>query len=154
MAKRLKSTDSQRLARALEVIEGTGISLAEWQARPVTAPILPGSWQGFILKQPRSELYSRCDQRFEQMLERGALDEVKILLDLDLDPSLPAMKALGVQVLIKLIRGEIDKASAVALAQQSTRRYAKRQVTWFQNKLRKIRKVYLGQSFHLCRKTC
>lgn len=135
MAERLKSTDSQRLVRALEVMEGTGISLAEWQARPVSAPLSPGSWQGFVLNQPRSELYSRCDRRFEQMLDHGALDEVKNLWDLNLDPSLPAMKALGVQVLIKLIRGEIDKSSAVALAQQSTRRYAKRQMTWFQNKM-------------------
>ena len=63
MAKRLKSTDSQRLVRALEVIEGTGISLAEWQARNVTTSILPGNWQGFILTWPRSALYSRCDRR-------------------------------------------------------------------------------------------
>ena len=135
MANRLKSTDSQRLVRALEVIEGTGISLAEWQARKVTTSILPGNWQGFILNWPRSELYNRCDRRLEQMLEHGALDEVNTLMDLNLDPSLPVMKALGVPVLIKLIRGEVDRASALASAQQATRRYAKRQTTWFENKM-------------------
>ena len=135
MAERLNSKDSQRLVRALEVIDGTGISLAEWHARLDTTSVLPGSWRGFILSWPRSELYNRCDRRMEQMLEHGALDEVRALVDLDLDPSLPAMKALGVPVLIKLIRGEMDQASAVALAQQATRRYAKRQMTWFHNKM-------------------
>ena len=135
MAERLKPTDSQRLVRALEVIEGTGISLAEWQGQPATTPILPGPWYGFVLNWPRSELYSRCDRRLEQMLDHGALDEVKALAALDLDPALPAMKALGVPGLIKLIRGEMDRASALATAQLDTRRYAKRQMTWFRNKM-------------------
>ena len=135
MAKRLKTTDSQRLVRALEVIEATGISLAEWQERPVTTSVFLGNWKGFILNWPRPTLYHRCDRRLEQMLENGALEEVKTLVDLNLDPSLPAMKALGVPIFIKLIQGEIDKASALALAQQATRHYAKRQITWFQNKM-------------------
>ena len=135
MAERLKPTDSQRLVRALEVIEGTGVSLAEWQSQPPTTPILPGPWCGFVLNWPRSELYSRCDRRLEQMLDHGALDEVKALAALDLDPALPAMKALGVPGLIKLIRGEMNRASALATAQLDTRRYAKRQMTWFRNKM-------------------
>ena len=135
MAERLKPTDSQRLVRALEVIEGTGVSLAEWQSQPPTTPILPGPWHGFVLNWPRSELYSRCDRRLEQMLDHGALDEIKALAALDLDPALPAMKALGVPGLIKLIRGEMNRASALATAQLDTRRYAKRQMTWFRNKM-------------------
>ena len=69
------------------------------------------------------------------MLDHGALDEVKALAALDLDPALPAMKALGVPGLIKLLRGKMNRGSALATAQLDTRRYAKRQMTWFRNKM-------------------
>ena len=135
MAGRLKPTDSQRLVRAYEVIMGTGISLAAWQERPAATATLPQPWHGFVLNWPRQELYQRCDRRLETMLTRGALEEVAALADMNLDPSLPAMKALGVPDLIRHIHGEIDRAQALAAAQQATRRYAKRQMTWFRNKM-------------------
>ncbi len=134
MAERLKSTDSQRLVRAYEVMLGTGVSLAEWQQRPATTPTLPGPWHGFVLDWPRVDLYRRCDKRFAGMLEHGALDEAARLGSMNLDPTLPAMKALGVPDLIRLSRGEISRDAALAAAQQATRRYAKRQMTWFRNK--------------------
>ncbi|MDP6873836.1 MAG: tRNA (adenosine(37)-N6)-dimethylallyltransferase MiaA [Alphaproteobacteria bacterium] len=135
MAERLKPTDPQRIVRAYEVILSTGTSLAEWQRRPASTPILPQPWRGFVLNWPRAELYSRCEQRLAAMLDQGALDEVAALAAMDLDPALPAMKALGVPELIRLSRGEIGREEALAAAQQATRRYAKRQMTWFRNKM-------------------
>lgn len=135
MAERLKPTDPQRIVRAYEVILSTGISLAEWQQRPATTPTLPQPWRGFVLNWPRAELYRRCDERLAAMLDQGAVDEVAGLAAMDLDPALPAMKALGVPELIRLGRGDISRDDALAAAQQATRRYAKRQMTWFRNKM-------------------
>ncbi len=135
MAERLKATDSQRLVRAYEVILDTGVSLADWQQRPSSTPTLPPPWQGFVLNWPRAELYRRCDERLAAMLEQGALEEVARLAEMTLDPSLPAMKALGVPDLIRLTKGKISRDQALAAAQQATRRYAKRQMTWFRNKM-------------------
>ncbi len=135
MAGRLKPTDSQRLVRAYEVIEGTGVSLANWQQQPATTPILPPPWHGFVLNWPREQLYRRCDERLAAMLDQGGLEEAGALAAMHLDPGLPAMKALGVAELIRCIHGEIDRAQALAAAQQATRRYAKRQMTWFRNKM-------------------
>ncbi len=135
MALRLKPTDSQRLVRAYEVIQGTGVSLASWQQRPAITPILPPPWHGFVLNWPREQLYRRCDERLAAMLDHGAMEEISALAAMNLDPGLPAMKALGVPELIRCIHGEIGHAQALAAAQQATRRYAKRQMTWFRNKM-------------------
>ncbi len=135
MAERLKATDSQRLVRAYEVILDTGVSLTDWQQRPSSTPTLPPPWHGFVLNWPRAELYRRCDERLAAMLEQGALDEVARLAAMNLDPSLPAMKALGVPDLIRLTKGEASRDEALGAAQQATRRYAKRQMTWFRNKM-------------------
>ncbi len=135
MAARLAATDSQRLVRAYEVIEGTGVSLADWQRRPATTPVLGPPWRGFVLNWPRAALYRRCDERFAAMLGDGALEEAAALAAMNLDPALPAMKALGVAELMRLNRGEISRAEAMAQTQQATRRYAKRQMTWFRNKM-------------------
>jgi tRNA dimethylallyltransferase len=135
MAARLQATDAQRLVRAYEVLISTGVSLADWQRRPATTPVLRGPWRGFVLNRPRADLYRRCDERLAAMLDQGALEEVAELAAMNLDPALPAMKALGVPDLIRLTRGEISRADALAAAQQATRRYAKRQMTWFRNKM-------------------
>ncbi|MBT3535401.1 MAG: tRNA (adenosine(37)-N6)-dimethylallyltransferase MiaA [Rhodospirillaceae bacterium] len=135
MAARLMPTDPQRLVRAYEVLLATGTSLADWQQRPATTPVLPPPWQGFVLNWPRAELYRRCDERLAAMLDHGALDEVAELAAMDLDPALPAMKALGVPDLLRLNGGACTRAEALGAAQQATRRYAKRQMTWFRNKM-------------------
>jgi len=130
MGAKLRPTDSQRVVRAWEVIEATGRSLAEWQAEKpeggVTADIV-----SILAMPPRAELYAACDARFAAMVERGALDEVRALLALKLDPALPAMKMLGVPELAAHLAGDITLAEAVVRAQASTRQYAKRQYTWF-----------------------
>ncbi|MDP6346387.1 MAG: tRNA (adenosine(37)-N6)-dimethylallyltransferase MiaA [Alphaproteobacteria bacterium] len=135
MAARLRPSDSQRLARAYEVVLATGVSLAEWQRRSAASPILAPPWRGFVLMPPRADLYLRCDQRLAAMLDNGGLEEVAALAAMDLDPDLPAMKALGVPDLLRHLGGEIPRQAALAAAQQATRRYAKRQMTWFRNKM-------------------
>lgn len=141
MAARLDASNSQRLARAWEVLEATGRSLAEWQALPMEGGV-PARYLTFALLPPRDALYANCDRRFGLMMEQGAADEVRTLLEMDLDPALPAMKALGVPELAAWIRGGIDRDTAIVRACQATRNYAKRQMTWFRNQLDKPEAVH------------
>ncbi|MGE5517436.1 MAG: tRNA (adenosine(37)-N6)-dimethylallyltransferase MiaA [Bacteroidota bacterium] len=136
MAARLDPANSQRLARAWEVLEATGRSLAEWQAAPMEGAV-PARYLTFALLPPREALYANCDRRFGLMMENGAADEVRALMAMSLDPALPAMKALGVPELAAWLSGEIDRDTAMARACQATRNYAKRQMTWFRNQLEK-----------------
>jgi tRNA dimethylallyltransferase len=131
-AKRLAPGDSQRVLRAWEVVEATGRPLSYWQTQSGSAAIA-GPRLRILLEPPRGALYLACDARFERMMRRGALAEVKRLLAADLDPDLPAMKAIGIRDLAGLIEGRLDRAAAVTDAQQATRRYAKRQSTWFRH---------------------
>ena len=129
---RIAGADRQRLTRAHEVAIATGRPLSDWQAW--TSPVLTaGSWRGVVLEPPRDKLYARCDGRLAAMARSGALEEVARLMDRGLDPRLPAMKALGVAPFAAHLRGEITADAALTQAQQDTRRYAKRQMTWFRN---------------------
>ncbi len=131
MAARLSPNDGQRLARAWEVLAATGRSLAAWQAEePEPAPF---HFIKLCLLPPREALYAGCDARLAAMLDQGALAEVESLLALDLDPGLPVMKALGVPELAAHLAGAESLESALARAQQATRRYAKRQMTWLRH---------------------
>jgi tRNA dimethylallyltransferase len=146
--------DRTRVARALEVVTATGRSLADWQrdgmrgaglkpaptdaARIDVAAGLKGAPADVVrvfLCVERAELYARIDARFERMLGSGALAEVQALRSRRLDPALPAMKAHGVPWLMRHLAGEIDLAAAVEAAKRDTRRYSKRQVTWFRHQL-------------------
>jgi tRNA dimethylallyltransferase len=135
MAARVRPSDRQRVLRALEVFEATGRSLRAWQAG-TGEPILPeASVTKLLLMPPREELHRRIDRRFAAMLEAGALEEVEALLARRLPPELPVMKALGVAPVAAFLRGEISREDAVALGARDTRRYAKRQSTWFRNRM-------------------
>ena len=134
-AARLAPGDSHRLIRAWEVIEATGASLAEWQRRQTGDGGLDGRLVRLVLMPPRAALYDRCDARLVAMVERGVLDEVAALLGLGLAVDLPAMKAVGVPELARHIAGEAALETAIAAAQQATRRYAKRQLTWFRHQM-------------------
>ena len=129
---RIEIGDRQRLLRAHAVAIATGKSLTAWQTdtRPTLAE---GSWRGLVLEPPRAELYARCDARLGVMVEHGALDEVAAMEARGLDPSLPALKAVGYRQLAAHLREEISLAAALDDARQETRRYAKRQLTWFRN---------------------
>jgi tRNA dimethylallyltransferase len=103
-----------------------------------------------LLLPPRAELYAACDARFLQMMERGALAEAAALLARGLDPALPAMRAVGVPELAALLAGRASREAAVAAAQQATRRYAKRQYTWFRHQMPEhaaLQKLVLEQQF-------
>ena len=133
-AARLRPGDTQRLIRAWEVLEATGRPLAEWQAED-GGEAAPYRFLCIALMPPREALHAACDGRFLRMLEAGALDEVRALLDLGLDPELPVMKALGVPELAAHLHGALRLETAVAQAQQATRRYSKRQKTWLRTQM-------------------
>ena len=129
---RIETGDRQRLTRAWAVAQHTGRALSDWTAD--TTPLLaPGSWTGLVIEPEREALYANCDLRVAQMVEAGALDEVRALVARGLDPALPAMKAVGVREFAAHLAGETTLAAAVEATRQATRNYAKRQLTWFRN---------------------
>ena len=135
MAGRLNPTDSQRICRALEVVTATGRSLAAWQAETPDGPPSHLRFVTVALIPPRDALYAGINQRFERMVEMGALDEVRALDARALDPKLPALKALGVPELRAYLKGESTLEEAVATAATKSRRYAKRQNTWLKSQI-------------------
>ena len=135
MAGRLKPGDRMRIARALEVLEATGRSLADWHRDGMPAILDPDEALKIFLAVDRDELQRRIDARFDAMLAAGALDEVRALSARGLDPMLPAMKAHGVPWLRRHLAGEISLEAAAAGGKQDTRRYTKRQVTWFRHQM-------------------
>lgn len=149
MAARLNPGDTQRVIRAFEVLEATGTSLADWQARPAEAPAFAASAATLVSEPPRAELYARCDARLLAMLDAGALEEVRALDATGIDPALPAMKAVGVPELRRHLNGELTLTEAIAAAQQTTRRYAKRQSTWFRHQIdtKLILRTQFSESF-------
>ncbi|MBV8241789.1 MAG: tRNA (adenosine(37)-N6)-dimethylallyltransferase MiaA, partial [Hyphomicrobiales bacterium] len=134
-ARRLMPRDRARVTRALEVILATGRSLTDWHREGMKPALDPEGAVKIFLDVERAELYRRIDGRFDAMLASGALDEVRALARRGLDPALPAMKAHGVPWLIRHLGGEIDLAAAVEGAKRDTRRYSKRQGTWFRHQL-------------------
>ncbi|MFL6832091.1 MAG: tRNA (adenosine(37)-N6)-dimethylallyltransferase MiaA [Xanthobacteraceae bacterium] len=134
-ARRLMPGDRARISRALEVALATGRSITDWHARGMEPALDPHAAVKVFLDVDRAELYRRIDSRFDAMLASGALDEVRALAGRQLDPALPAMKAHGVPWLIRHIRSEIDLPAAVDAAKRDTRRYSKRQATWFRHQL-------------------
>jgi tRNA dimethylallyltransferase len=134
MAARLHPNDSQRNARALEVIRATGRSLLVWQQSPPEGGLAPEvSLDARVIDWPRSALNARIDARIDQMWQAGALDEVRRLLARGLPESLPVMRAIGVPPLRALIEGRLTQAEALARWRLDTRQYAKRQSTWLRN---------------------
>jgi len=131
---RLHPNDTQRLLRAWEVLQATGRPLSEWQRRPAL-PAAPWRFAWILLLPPREVLAREIDRRFQAMLEAGALEEVRLLMDFDLAQSSTAAKAVGVPDLAAYMRGEVDLDSATRAAQAATRRYAKRQLTWLRGQV-------------------
>jgi tRNA dimethylallyltransferase len=132
---RLSVYDKQRLTRAYEVWLGTGRPLSWWQ-KQTAQPFYPAhSFDIRLVDIPREELYIRCDERFSQMIANGAIDEVKALIGMNLPGDLPAMKSVGVREIAAYVKGDMSLKEATEKAQQATRNYAKRQLTWFRNQL-------------------
>lgn len=135
-ARRLMVNDRSRIARALEVALATGRPLSDWHREGLPAPVDPAKAVKVFITCERKELVRRIEARFAAMLEAGALDEVRALAARRLDPMLPAMKAHGVPWLIRHLNDEISIDEAAAGAIMDTRRYAKRQLTWFRNQMK------------------
>jgi tRNA dimethylallyltransferase len=130
---RLRAADTQRTLRAYEVFEATGRPLAWWQSQ-AGKPVLEGlALARFIIAPPRAALHARIEARFDRMIEAGALDEAAALADLD--PSLPSAKLLGRRELLAVRAGAMTLDDAKRLAKTATRQYAKRQMTWFRNRM-------------------
>ncbi len=134
-AHRLMPNDRSRITRALEVILATGRSLSDWHRDGLPPLIDPARAAKVFITCERKELVARIERRFAGMIAAGALDEVRALAARNLDPLLPAMKAHGVPWLIRHLKGDILLDEAVAGAVMDTRRYAKRQHTWFRNQM-------------------
>ena len=134
-AQRLMVNDRSRIARALEVVLATGRPLSDWHKEGMPALMNPDRAVKIFLTCERKELVHRIETRFAAMLNAGALDEVRLLAARKLDPLLPAMKAHGVPWLIRHVNREISIEEAAAGAIMDTRRYTKRQVTWFRNQM-------------------
>ena len=127
----LNPGDTTRIARALEVVKSTGRPLADWQKQLEGGIGDRIELRPLILLPPRPWLNERCDRRFATMVEDGAVAEVEILLKRSLDPQLPVMRAIGVREIAAFIDGDLAETQAIDAGQQATRRYAKRQYTWF-----------------------
>ncbi len=130
MAARLRPSDPQRVVRALEVIDATDVSLAEWQGREGTPVIASASARKLVVAPEREWIYAAVDARFDRMIEERAIAEVRALMALDLDPGLPAMRAHGVRELSAYLAGRMTQEEAAIKAKTESRRYAKRQMTW------------------------
>ena len=129
----LAPADSTRIARALEVVRSTGKSLAAWQSELTGGISAAVTLHPAVLLPPRDWIYARCDARFTQMLDNGAVEEVRALLARQLDFDLPVMRAIGVAEIAALLGGTLTRAEAEARGTQATRNYAKRQFTWLRN---------------------
>lgn len=132
-AARLNPGDRQRLIRAYEVVAATGRSLMDWQRAQARATRPAAA--GVLLLPPRASLYAAIDARFEAMASAGALEEVRAIMARHLSPDLPALKAVGLRELARHLRGEIPLEAAISEAQQASRRYAKRQMTWLRTQM-------------------
>lgn len=147
MASRLRPTDPQRIIRALEIMSATGCSLSSYQERRET-PIVSG-WQvtSAVLAPDRPALNAAIARRADDMMRTGALAEVQRLQLRTLDPALPAMRALGVPPLLAQLRGDLTEAEAIDQVKLSTRRYAKRQVTFARHNLPRFREVAPDEAY-------
>ena len=142
MAARIRPTDPQRMVRAWEVVETTGRSLADWQRQANDSRTGPTDrFVTLLLLPERRQLYAACDARLQAMIRRGALDEARAVAVYADSPGLPGLKALGLRELIAHVRGRMSLDAAIAAGQQATRRYAKRQVTWFRHQLPEARQI-------------
>jgi tRNA dimethylallyltransferase len=118
-------------------VAATGRPLSDWQNEPTIAP--DKSFRVVVIEPPRDELYRKCDSRFLDMIDAGAIDEAKALAARadteELNPALPIFRALGYPPLAAYLRGETELDAAIITSQQQTRNYAKRQTTWLRHQL-------------------
>ena len=130
-AERLHPSDQKRIIRALEVYEETGKTITQHNEETRRIPPKYHPLRLGLTFEPRQLLYARIDLRVDDMLRQGLVDEVRRLLDSGIPASATAMQAIGYKEIASALRGEISMDEAVTLIKQGSRRYAKRQLTWF-----------------------
>ena len=133
-AGRIRPGDGQRIVRALEVLEQTGRGLAHWHDEGLSGPPVGIDFFTTLVMPRREELYAACDSRFLVMLEEGAIGEVEGFLQAAPAAENPLRKAVGLSAIERFLVGDLSEAEMIDQAQRDTRRYAKRQVTWFRNR--------------------
>ena len=138
-------TDPQRIVRALEVLESTGRSLAEWQRAPGKPVLREGDTVRLVVMPERAALDAGIEARFDAMMAGGALEEVRTLLALGFSSELPLMRALGVAPLAGHLGDAMSLADAIAAAKSDTRKYAKRQRTWLRRNMISWKPIYAQQ---------
>jgi tRNA dimethylallyltransferase len=143
-ALRLKVADPQRVIRALAVKRATGRPLSAFQAELQTGPLKDWALERYVLAPEREVIRERIALRFATMFESGAVEEVEALRAQNLDPSLPAMKAIGVPEISGWLDGTLEREEAIRLAVIATHQYAKRQGTWFRNRMGDWPRLGLG----------
>ena len=147
-AARVRVSDTQRTLRAYEVFEATGKPLSHWQ-RQVGTPLLSGlKLARFVIAPPRDQLYARIDARFDRMVEQGAMAEAVRIAALSPAPS--AAKILGLRELMAAHRGDMSLEEAMAAAKTASRQYAKRQLTWFRNRMADWNWIEASNSGEIC----
>ncbi len=134
-AEKLSRCDTSRILRAIEVFEATGIMLSQWYKQPMVQKLPDADFVVIKLMPDIADLEKKCNNRFEKMIQLGALKEVETILSKNLSKTLPAMKALGVPELSEYLLNTLSLEDAIKLAQLHTRQYAKRQLTWFKKQL-------------------
>lgn len=131
----ISENDLRRVVRALEVHAISGVPMTQLhRERPANGDALSATFVAIDF--PRDELYARIDARVDRMLEIGLLDEIQRLIDGGYGPDIDRLKSLGYRELAGHLRGECDLAEAVELMKMYSRRYAKRQLTWFRGDTR------------------
>ena len=131
-AARVLGDDPQRLQRIVNVAMGTGQALSAWQAE--TYPVVPPRFARFcVLTPPREQLYARINARYDEMLRAGGMDEAKTVFERGYDESLTVMKAIGLRQLKRYFDGDGSLDEAIEDSKRESRRFAKRQMTWFRN---------------------
>jgi len=130
-AEKLHPGDKRRIVRAIEVYRLTGKTITQHDAETRTRPPRYPSVRFVLAFSDRADLYARIDRRVDAMAAQGLFDEVERLLGQGLSENCTAMQAIGYKEAVRAVRGEISREEALALIKQNSRRYAKRQLTWF-----------------------
>lgn len=141
-----KNLDTQRLARRLEVLKQTGKTLSWWQSQPAKTFFRKENFIHLNIELPRNLLYQNCNERFKTMFENGAVEEVENLLKLEPKFDCGVVKTIGYLEIKDYLSGKINKNTAIQIASQKTRNYAKRQLTWFRHQFKE--KIVINDPTH------
>ena len=137
-----KNHDKHRLLRSYGVFLQTNKNMTYWHKKPRQGAIKKNIYS-FLINLERKLIYKRCELRFDNMLEKGAVEEVKKLYNSNIDRSLPIAKSLGVRWLLSYLDNKISFEEAVRLSKRDTKRYAKRQITWFSNNYIPYKNIFM-----------